>query len=380
MSQSKARRATVVSLLSLAGVTCAFAASSATGQLGLKDAREAMSEPLEASAVLRALPTAAILERESAHVDMASVVEPTMPDLMPGDPAPAFDVAAFVKGAPISEFEEGTAYLVDFWATWCGPCIQLIPHVAGLQDTYGDDNFQVLAVSIWEQQTGDELVDHVARFVENRDEAMRYTVAVDNNGAMAESWMKTSGQNGIPTVMLVDREGTIAWIGYGGEPEMDAAVEAVVAGEWDVARARADREATMLEEHERSKLMPWFQRFRELADSGEHLAAAQLAGALFVDGKATDPGALNSMAWTVVENEGWDRPAVEIARALAIEALEQVEWENSSVLDTLAWAEHRLGNHAEAVRVQELAIKHAMSNEERSLLADNLAIFKRSGG
>ncbi|MEM9166081.1 MAG: redoxin family protein [Planctomycetota bacterium] len=342
-------------------------AGSAVGQL----------DPVAERALGGASPKA-VLKAESRFVD--AVEDAPMPSLMPGDEAPELAVATFVKGAPISEFEEGTVYLVDFWATWCGPCIQSMPHLSSLQDEYADDNFRLVGVSIWERPSGDALVDHVTKFVDRRDDVMRYTVAIDDNGAMAASWMDASGQQGIPTAMLVDRAGEIAWIGYGNDPAMDEAVKAVVEGTWDNAAAKTDRESAIQAERAHTAFMPWYERFSTLAASGERDQAARLAAALFTEGKVTDPQALNAMAWAIVEGEGWDAPAVAVAKAMATEALEQLGWKDAPVLDTLAWAEHRLGNHAEAVRVQTMAVELIPDPQEREAYESALETFKKAMG
>ena len=53
-----------------------------------------------------------------------------------GDPAPPLAVSTWLHGAPVKGFEPGRAYVVEFWATWCGPCIQIMPHMGDLQDEY----------------------------------------------------------------------------------------------------------------------------------------------------------------------------------------------------------------------------------------------------
>ena len=65
-----------------------------------------------------------------------------------GDPAPKLDVKSFVKGEPIKSLEPGKLYVVEFWATWCGPCRVSIPHLTELQKKHVDVVF--IGVSIWE--------------------------------------------------------------------------------------------------------------------------------------------------------------------------------------------------------------------------------------
>src|SRR4051812_31700971 len=66
-----------------------------------------------------------------------------------GDPAPTLQVKEFVKGTPITSFEKGRLYAVDFWATWCGPCKATIPHLSELQKKYPRVKF--VGVSVWEE-------------------------------------------------------------------------------------------------------------------------------------------------------------------------------------------------------------------------------------
>ena len=58
--------------------------------------------------------------------------------LKPGDPAPPLTVSTWLHGAEVKKFEPGQVYVVEFWATWCGPCRQIMPHMGDLQDEYRD--------------------------------------------------------------------------------------------------------------------------------------------------------------------------------------------------------------------------------------------------
>ncbi|MEM9661986.1 MAG: TlpA disulfide reductase family protein [Planctomycetota bacterium] len=308
---------------------------------------------------------AEIVAQERASLDAPAAA----PTLMPGDEAPALAVKHWVKGAPISEFEEGTAYLVDFWATWCGPCIASIPKLTELQSKYAGDNFTLLAVSVWERPTGDALIEHVTRFVDKRGDQMGYTIAIDDGRTMAESWIEAAGQQGIPTAMIVDRSGKIAWIGYGTDPVMGDVLDQVVNDEWDVVEARETREKSMLE-------ALWYERINEL-QSSDRDRAVDVTRALYAEGAFVTPGLMNAIAWSMVEDDSWDAGAHTVARDLAQSAID-TGGDDASILDTLAWAHYRLGDVERAVEVQTKAVSLADSRM-RAALEASLETFKSGG-
>jgi thiol-disulfide isomerase/thioredoxin len=136
------------------------------------------------------------------------------PTLKQGDAAPKLQTGKFVQGDAVKEFKPGQAYLVEFWATWCGPCKASIPHLNEIHKKYKDKGLVVIGQNCWER---DEKL--VGPFVKNMGEKMTYRVALDNKegskgGKMAESWMRAAGLRGIPSAFLVDTKGKIAWIGH----------------------------------------------------------------------------------------------------------------------------------------------------------------------
>ena len=56
------------------------------------------------------------------------------PSLNIGDPAPPLRIREWIKGEPVQGFEKGHVYILEFWATWCRPCIAAMPHLSALAE------------------------------------------------------------------------------------------------------------------------------------------------------------------------------------------------------------------------------------------------------
>ena len=158
------------------------------------------------------------------------------PTLGLGDAAPALEIATWIKGDPVdlAKGRNKNVYVVEFWATWCPPCIMSIPHLTEIQKRYRDKNVVVVAIT-------DEPPSLVTQFVQRQDDKIGYTVACDKEQKTTGSYMFAAGQMSIPIIFIVNREGKIAWI---GSPfEMDRVLEEVVAGRYDIEKAKAQATA-----------------------------------------------------------------------------------------------------------------------------------------
>src|SRR3954468_5703604 len=73
-------------------------------------------------------------------VVLAFLVESSFadPTIKLGEKAPKLSIEEFLKGEKIEKFEDGKVYVLDFWATWCPPCIKSIPHLSELQKKFKD--------------------------------------------------------------------------------------------------------------------------------------------------------------------------------------------------------------------------------------------------
>jgi len=138
-----------------------------------------------------------------------------------GDAAPSFSFEQWIQGAEIHGLEAGKVNVVEFWATWCGPCVASIPHLNELQQAHPDVVFLGLAGSEKPPEEGkaDTRVEDLRAFIAKQGDKMTYRVAYDADRSMTTSWMKPAGQKGIPCAFIIGRDGHIAWIGHPSQME-----------------------------------------------------------------------------------------------------------------------------------------------------------------
>jgi thiol-disulfide isomerase/thioredoxin len=157
-------------------------------------------------------------------------MEVSMQELLVGDPAPGIRLVEFLKGAPLPDLELGKVYVLEFWATWCGPCRANIPHLSELQDKYPQAIF--IGVAVTEPNT-----EAVGAFVAEMGDQIRYRIAIEEplagrsgreGGSMTKYWLEASYQRGIPAAFMVNRAGQIAWIGH--PIELEEPLAAVING------------------------------------------------------------------------------------------------------------------------------------------------------
>ena len=142
--------------------------------------------------------------------------------LVPGMPAPAFTADASIKGAEVKALASGKVHVVEFWATWCGPCIGSMPHLTQLQKSNPD----VMVIGVAGFERGNDMAakeKKVRDFIAAKPERADYTIVFDGDGTMASEWMQAARRNSIPTAFVVGMDGKIAYIGS-PDANLDAAV------------------------------------------------------------------------------------------------------------------------------------------------------------
>lgn len=149
-----------------------------------------------------------------------------------GDPAPPLEIAEWVKGdaVDLAQAKGKNVVVVEFWATWCGPCRVSIPHLTEMQRKLEERGVIFVGVS-------DETAAQVKPFVDNMGDKMDYRVAIDRDRKTSEGYMAAFGVNGIPHAFVVDREGRIAWHGHPMDG-LDRVLDRLAANTFDLAAER----------------------------------------------------------------------------------------------------------------------------------------------
>jgi thiol-disulfide isomerase/thioredoxin len=178
-------------------------------------------------------------------------INPTIKNL--GEPAPALSISKWIKGAQVEGFQKGKIYVVEFWATWCQPCIAGMPHLSELARTYTDVTF--IGCSVFEKKGTD--LTAIEKFVAGMGNKMDYHVAAEEGTLMATNWLHAFGERGIPQAFVVDKDGLIAWVGLPGE--LGGILPQIIAGKWDIKSAATKRKElqrlTIIDNNEVSNTM-----------------------------------------------------------------------------------------------------------------------------
>lgn len=154
-----------------------------------------------------------------------------------GKPASLIGKSTTGETVDITSYK-GKVVLIDFWATWCGPCIAELPNVVENYKKYHDKGFEVVAVSIDTIDTKDKL----EKFVKEKEIPWVQIQSDDENAQGWEDQNATNfGVNGIPATYLVDRNGVIIQVNVRGE-KLGKALEELLGPVEDKAEEKKEEE------------------------------------------------------------------------------------------------------------------------------------------
>ncbi len=146
-----------------------------------------------------------------------------MPDIdLIGEAAPDFALT-LMDGAPFRLSEQrGNVVLVDFWATWCPPCVESLPYLQGMYEELGGDDVVFIGVSVDSPGMEKRVQSMLDRF------GIEYLIGINEDGEIAMEY----GAFSIPTMVLIDRDGIVQFqkVGFspGGMEELQAELERLI--------------------------------------------------------------------------------------------------------------------------------------------------------
>jgi thiol-disulfide isomerase/thioredoxin len=166
-------------------------------------------------------------------------VEPE-PHALLGKPAPQIDLELLDGGKlDLASFKDKNVVILDFWATWCGPCVRAMPIIDKVAEKYKDKGVLLFAVNI------QEMPDEIKKFLEEAE--IEVAVALDKEGATAQAYLA----NAIPQTVIVGKDGSVQVVKIGVSPDLETALttdlEALLEGKdvaaTTLAEAKARKEA-----------------------------------------------------------------------------------------------------------------------------------------
>ena len=125
-----------------------------------------------------------------------------------GSQAPPIQVTEWITSPPPDL--TGRVYVLEFWATWCPPCVQSIPHMIELANKYKSSDVPFIALSV------DRTSAPVKQMVKSK--GMTYYVGMDNG--LSDKY----SVRGVPSAFIIDRNGKVAWQGHPMQPGFEPAL------------------------------------------------------------------------------------------------------------------------------------------------------------
>lgn len=150
------------------------------------------------------------------------VTERVSPDSIIGNPAPEMSMLKWYNGSfPGLYKSKGKVILLDFWATWCKPCIKTFPEMERLQKTYGPQGLQVLGITRIDNRQN---IADIEAFIEKQE--FVYPIGLSDESLNNLAY----GVGGIPHVVLIDKKGIVRYykVGSGNPSELEEKIVSIL--------------------------------------------------------------------------------------------------------------------------------------------------------
>jgi len=321
-----------------------------------------------------------------------------------GSPAPALDIEHWVqngdgKYSKVTSFQRDKVYVVEFWATWCGPCVQSMPHLAALQTKYADKGLQIVSISNESLEDVKAFLDNSIQDLDGKEVSVAevtktYCLTTDPDGSCDKDYMLAAKRDGIPCAFLVGKDSKIEWIGH--PMEMEPVLDAILEGKWDreeyiaeqkliaevqatiggLARSKKYKEAANAVDGFLERITDKRLQFGLLkskidlqilakADESELLETYKT---LFASCES-EPLFVQDVAWTAFEKFSEQKLKNKQILEVSISAVENVipgveGGDKANLFDTVARLNHAIGKKQAALQAQLQAVKFSDGSDE----------------
>lgn len=275
-----------------------------------------------------------------------------------GDPALPLTIERWVKGAPVKVGPGTNLFVVEFWATWCGPCKQSIPHLTELQRKHAGQGVIIVGVS-------SEPLNDVAPFVAGQGDGMAYRVAIDSSEGSQHRWFAAFGEKGIPHAFVVGTNGTILWHGFPNSA-LDDALDEILSGKFDLAAERNFDIGNRL-----------IAEYTALVSQPNAGAKAAPVGERILSDYSKDWRLPYRLARAILTDEHVRARDLALGLRAANKAVEMTESRSYQALEMQARAWYATGKKAEAVEIQKKAIAQCNDSEDMPELKKFLDLFEK---
>ncbi len=232
----------------------------------------------------------------------------------------------WLQGEPVRGFDKGKLYIFEFWATWCGPCLQAMPHMEALHQTIKDrKDITIVGVNVMDETPSDRLMG----FLKSKKITPSYAMAADDgrDGPVAKNWLAPLKINGIPHALAV-RDGVVLWRGH--PIGLNAAMlEAMAKPDFKPGTTIVDTAAVI-----RAERLERTQQLRITA-AKDPAAALKLINDLAASGRIDDNELLAAYQTVFSTHIQYDRLAE--ARAMVSEMINRFPKDRNFLLNAGSW-------------------------------------------
>ena len=143
------------------------------------------------------------------------------PESLQGEPCPDFEMMTITEDKLTNASLQGKVLLIDFWATWCGPCIKASPVMQSLHDKYAEKGLVVIGANTSERDREGNILktpERAKNYAQEHNYTYTFTYGTDD-------FKNACHVRGIPTMLVVDQKGRVNTVVVGWSAELETKLE-----------------------------------------------------------------------------------------------------------------------------------------------------------